>query len=194
MEIYLVRHGQSEANVNRLVCGQMDVGLSEIGRDQVMRLGRILGGIRFTRRYSSPLRRAIDTASCITGIDEFVLEPRLMEMNTGKHSELTVSELLTLDGRFAHQGRHQYLNYPDGESLSQLYGRISSWFGEEMFSWADDDKILIVGHEATVSCVAHHVFQIPLDRYPTFIIPNASYILIQLDRVSNQARMEFCRI
>lgn len=194
MKIYLIRHGQTETNVAGLVCGQMDTILTPHGHEQSKRIGEKLKSISFSRHFVSPLKRAKETASYIKEIQHFVEVPDLMEMNTGEYSPLTVKDLLSKDPRYAHQGRHQFLKYPNGESLSQLHHRISSWFSKEIHQWQDLENVLIVGHEATVSCIIHHLFQIPLDRYPTFIIPNAGGAIVHLDRELNQARLEFLTI
>jgi broad specificity phosphatase PhoE len=61
VEIYLIRHGQSESNLNRIISGQIDTPLSELGKKQARELRRILP-TRYDRVYSSPLSRAKHTA------------------------------------------------------------------------------------------------------------------------------------
>lgn len=61
MEIYLIRHGQSESNLNHIVSGQIDTPLSKLGKKQAIELRRILP-TKYDRVYSSPLSRAKDTA------------------------------------------------------------------------------------------------------------------------------------
>lgn len=61
MKLFLVRHGQTEANLNRIYSGQTDVMLTEEGRQQAMQIRPVLANMTFDRVYSSDLSRAIDT-------------------------------------------------------------------------------------------------------------------------------------
>lgn len=62
--LLLVRHGQSVWNASDRFAGQVDVSLSDDGRDEARALGRWLAdsGHRPTRVYTSTLQRAIETA------------------------------------------------------------------------------------------------------------------------------------
>jgi broad specificity phosphatase PhoE len=61
MLLFLVRHGQSSANLNGVYSGQTDAPLTELGRQQAMAIRPILEKIPFDRVYSSDLSRAADT-------------------------------------------------------------------------------------------------------------------------------------
>lgn len=73
--LIVVRHGQTEANVNRLISGRTDVDLTDAGRRQIQAVAR--GLPRPSRVISSPLRRARETAEalgCPVEIDERWIE------------------------------------------------------------------------------------------------------------------------
>ena len=59
---YVARHGQSEWNHQSRVTGQIDVGLSALGREQGEALARCLDGQPVDAIYTSTLRRTIETA------------------------------------------------------------------------------------------------------------------------------------
>jgi len=66
--LFLVRHGATEANESRPYVLQgryMDLTLSEAGQQQAESVGRFLSGFAIRRVFSSPLRRAIETAKAI---------------------------------------------------------------------------------------------------------------------------------
>jgi len=65
MDVLLVRHGQTRWNREQVFRGSIDVELDETGRRQAELLGRALSGRAVTAVYSSPLRRAADTAEAI---------------------------------------------------------------------------------------------------------------------------------
>ena len=84
-QIFLVRHGQSEGNLFRRVQGQTDVELTADGRAQLPYLTKRFAETPLAAVYTSPLRRAEETAAAIVGgwdIPVFA-DKRLIEMCFG---------------------------------------------------------------------------------------------------------------
>ena len=69
-DLYLVRHGQTELNVQHILQGRHDSPLTALGRTQAERVGRYFKreDIVFDHAYSSPLGRTRATLACITGM------------------------------------------------------------------------------------------------------------------------------
>src|SRR4051795_13004450 len=67
MHVYFVRHGESEANLRNVFSnrGVTAYALTALGREQVEALARQLSGIRFGLFFSSPIRRAIESADIL---------------------------------------------------------------------------------------------------------------------------------
>lgn len=63
--LYVVRHGATELSAQRAYSGRRDVSLTETGRQQARQVGERLRGAGVDAIYSSPLRRAADTARAI---------------------------------------------------------------------------------------------------------------------------------
>lgn len=84
MSLYVTRHGQTNYNVNNLVCGISPAALTTDGIEQAKELGRQLKSIKYDFLYVSPLQRAIDTADYanVEGL-EVIIEPRISEINFG---------------------------------------------------------------------------------------------------------------
>src|SRR5687768_2128817 len=59
---YYLRHGETEANASRIIAGSLDVDLTPLGREQAQAAARALSREPITAVYSSPLRRARETA------------------------------------------------------------------------------------------------------------------------------------
>jgi broad specificity phosphatase PhoE len=59
--VYLVQHGEKQP-------GPGDPGLTELGRMQATRTGRWLGGLGVGALWTSPMRRARETADCIASV------------------------------------------------------------------------------------------------------------------------------
>jgi broad specificity phosphatase PhoE len=147
----LIRHGETSWNHQRRIQGgSTDTLLSELGKKQVKNLGLALKAESITAIYSSPLKRALDTANAIAIHHnmEVQIEPELRELEVGDFEGISV-ETLTTD--FSHflvhwregQGSEKL---PGGESLVDLQRR----------SWGMVQRIVELKHEGTVVIVSHY--------------------------------------
>lgn len=71
---YIVRHGESEGNVNKILQGQMDFPLTPKGESQARRRGRELRHVKFDLAFSSDLMRAHRTAEIIAVEHKLIVE------------------------------------------------------------------------------------------------------------------------
>jgi broad specificity phosphatase PhoE len=93
--IVLVRHGETDWNRERRYQGHADTPLNEAGRAQARDLAEILRPEGVSALYTSPLRRASETARIIAdqlGLEALELEP-LREIDVGDWQGLTVDEV-----------------------------------------------------------------------------------------------------
>ena len=145
--IYLVRHGQTAQNQARLLLGRSDPPLNEAGLRQAAAAGDWFRArdIVFDRVYSSPLRRAMQTARLIAGADAQVIpDPRLIEMDYGPYEGMDLTrpapEVLTFFRDFVHNPA------PAGmEPLAEIVARLGA-FLEELAPVAGPGNILISTH------------------------------------------------
>ena len=90
MRLYIIRHGETEWNVLRRFQGRSDIPLNDEGR----RLARITAEapseVPFARIYTSPLKRAYETAMIIKGERDIpvIEEPRIIEIGFGDYEGL----------------------------------------------------------------------------------------------------------
>jgi alpha-ribazole phosphatase len=64
-KLILVRHGESELNMENIFFGHLDPKLTEKGQGQAQKTKEILSNINYKEIYSSPLKRAVETAEII---------------------------------------------------------------------------------------------------------------------------------
>ena len=190
MDIYLLRHGQSTSNELRLVCGAADYPLSSTGKIQAKNVCAHLGSIVFTRIYSSPLSRALQTVEDLTANFSVSIESELIELDTGEVSHISVDELWKREPRYRYQGLNPHLRYPGGECLDDMLTRIRDWYQRRFNEWTADDVILIAGHEGTVCGLLHHLLNLEVKNYPTFNIGNCDYVHISINE-AEQVRYRF---
>ena len=89
MTIYLTRHGQTDLNKAHLMQGRTNAPLNEHGIEQAREAAEQLQGIHFDAVYASPLQRAIDTASIMTGFDkkDIITDERIIEVDFGRYEK-----------------------------------------------------------------------------------------------------------
>lgn len=96
--IYVIRHGQTDGNKLRVFQGQIDTPLNETGREQVLETCKNLVklGINFDVLISSPLSRAVETASIIKSFfpskKEIIIEPDATERSFGDAEGIPLSQ------------------------------------------------------------------------------------------------------
>ncbi len=104
--IYIIRHGQTELNQRRVLQGRSDVPLNDTGIAQAQQLAAGLRTVFFDHVYTSPLKRAVQTAKIIAPDAEPVIDDRLIEMDYGPYegTDLTCPppELLAFFRDFVH--------------------------------------------------------------------------------------------
>lgn len=149
---YLVRHGESLSNREGRVQGQADVELSEVGRRQAAAVGRWSGGLRsmepIAEIWSSPLRRAVETAEAIAAALRLPvrIDERLQELNAGIFQGHLWADLETRFPDAVARWRSGDVDYaiPGGESRSQLAARGHEAL--ESLAARDAAAMIVVAH------------------------------------------------
>jgi len=129
-EIILVRHGETEWNVGEVYRGRIDIGLDEVGIRQAELLGKYLSDLKLDAIYSSPLKRALDTANIIAQYQDVGVQVTdgLIDFNYGGWQGLPdreVSKLYPALRNEWHTNPH-LVKMPDGESLDDVRERAIS--------------------------------------------------------------------
>lgn len=120
--IYMIRHGQTEMNYRQALQGRSDYPLNEAGILQARRAAEGLKDIRFSYVFTSPLRRAIQTAHIIAPDVVPLTDDRLIEMDYGPYEGMDLTclprEVLDFFSDFIHKPA------PDGmEQLDAVVNR-----------------------------------------------------------------------
>lgn len=93
MELWLIRHGETEWSRARRHTGRTDLPLSPAGEAEARALGEHLGGLEVDRVLSSPLTRARATAELAGFGDRVELTDALLEFDYGDYEGLTTPEI-----------------------------------------------------------------------------------------------------
>jgi broad specificity phosphatase PhoE len=126
-ELILVRHGETAWNVERIFRGRADVDLDEVGIKQAELLGTYLSNWRLEAIYSSPLKRARDTANIIARYHKAAVHiaEGLVDFDYGKWQSLAEREVKKLYPDLLNQWHNNPHNVrlPGGESLEDVKRR-----------------------------------------------------------------------
>ncbi len=149
-EIIIVRHGETEWNVAEIFRGRIDIELNETGIKQAKLLAEYLTNTKIDAIYSSPLKRALNTAKIIAGYHkhDVGIAPGLTDFNYGKWQGLSHQEV---KDRYK-ELYTDWINHPDrvkmpaGESLDAVKKRAMAVVAN-----------VITRYEGTVVFVSHRV-------------------------------------
>jgi broad specificity phosphatase PhoE len=138
LTLVLTRHGATARSEPEQHLGQrLDLPLSEAGRSAARALGERLVGVRFDRVLSSPLRRALETASLVAPNASVEADARLAEMDYGRWEGRTYAEIDATDAaaRRRWEDDPAALPCPGGESGEQVARRIRALL-DDLLAWA----------------------------------------------------------
>ena len=138
MTIYIVRHGETEENLQSTLQGHMPGTLTEKGKAQVRATAQQLAkeGVRFTRIVTSDLKRAMDSALFIADELHIPIIPMeiLRERDWGKFTGMTIAEAsksYRINGKWL---------FPEGmaETEEGIYERANKALAELQELYADE--------------------------------------------------------
>ena len=157
MKVYIIRHGQTEKNKEKVLQGRSNFPLNDVGREQALKVRDYFTahGIRFDKVYSSPLIRAAETGKIVAGEDvEFVEDDRLMEIDYGPYEGSSLTNPLPEIAEFF----SDFVNNPAPEGIESL-GALVSRLGDFMDSIASesDECVLIATHAIAMKAAIEYL-------------------------------------
>jgi probable phosphoglycerate mutase len=146
----LIRHGMTEWNREKRIQGRIDQPLSATGRRQLQALALPPnhGDLRW---YCSPLRRSCETAE-ILGLDDYRVEPALIEMHWGEWEGQVLKSLRRQLGEEMRANERRGLDFrpPAGESPREVQARLQPWL---IRLAAADRAAGAVVHKGIIRCI-----------------------------------------
>lgn len=167
--LVISRHGESEWNLLGKWTGWTDVGLTEKGIADTVRLGALLKDIQFDAAYTSALKRTHQTLDALlegAGIDALPTT-RAKELNERDYGDLTGKnkwEVKEEIGEEAFNGIRRGWDYPvpGGETLKDVHERALPYFEREVLPRLQaGENILLVAHGNSIRALMKHLDQIP---------------------------------
>lgn len=148
--LLVVRHGQDEDNASGILNGHRDNPLTELGMEQARTVGRKLKGTPVAMIFSSPLRRASQTAAIIAGEmgrpGEVMKKSLLIERDFGEMTGKPVAEIPIHATSLLVTDRVIYFLEPEhGETFPEVYARAEKIVAE-MKQFFPGQTVLLVCH------------------------------------------------
>lgn len=191
LKITLVRHGEAEGNAQQRFLGVTDSPLTPRGIEQAERTAKRLGKFDFV--YSSPLRRAYQTAQIITDgryQKEIVRIDELKERNFGIFENMTIPEMekFNLSARQAWTADLIGFRIPEGESMEDLRSRAAHAAEQILqrhtaaIQGECEEEILIVSHMNTLRMILVALLGLPTAAALRIFISNAGIARINVSK------------
>ncbi len=188
-KLVLVRHGQSQWNLENRFTGWEDVPLTEKGREEALQAGRALRELCFDQAFTSELQRAAATLDIILEENEHGDVPvarhrALNERHYGDLQGLNKAETAEQYGdEQVHIWRRSYDTAPPGgESLKDTAERTLPYYQAEIAPLVQAGKNAIVAaHGNSLRSVVMHLDELSRDEVTQLNIPTGVPIVYEID-------------
>ena len=183
VKLWLVRHGETEANVAGLYSGHAPTPLTERGMMQARTLGQLLQAVTFDRVLCSELERTHITADLLLGTRHIPRQivPELNEMFFGDwemrhHRDLQLEDA---ENYAAWCADWQHAAPTNGESFQHFAHRVRT-FAEKLTHHPQPDHLLIVGHKGGLSLLIAMLLKLPAEAMWHFPVAHGTWSELEL--------------
>jgi alpha-ribazole phosphatase len=179
----LVRHGETDWNIDGRWQGQIDVPLNEKGIEQASQIARSLKNNKVDLIFSSDLSRARQTAEAISNVTgaEVYLDTRLREIHQGEWQGMLVSDIQQrYQIEFISRKNDPYtVAPPGGETARQVQERVVA-FLDEISKRYPQKTIAIVSHGFAIAVMIAHFKGIPIEKVWDLVPKNTETITLEI--------------
>lgn len=188
-KLVLVRHGQSQWNLENRFTGWVDVPLTEQGRAEARRSGRALRDTVFDQAFTSGLQRAAETLQLVLAENAhpnvpIAADDALNERHYGDLQGLNKDETAAQYGADqVHIWRRSYdVRPPGGESLADTAARTLPYFEQHIAPRVRrGESVLVVAHGNSLRSIVMDLEALDRDQVMALNIPTGVPIVYDLD-------------
>ena len=182
MRLLLIRHGETDWNVETRVQGTTDIPLNATGLHQARQVAQALAGESLAAVFASPLQRALRTAELIAGPHrlQVVTHPGLRELDQGELEGMLAAEIRHHPSGVSQQWAAGNLHavVPGGESMAQLQQR--AWGAvADIRRQVSDGTVVVVSHNLTTKAIICSALDVPLMAYRRLRKDNGSVTTLE---------------
>ncbi len=175
MKIYLVRHGQTDHNLNNMY-NREDEDLTNLGIDQAKELSKKIALIYYDIIISSPLKRTLHTANIINIKEkEIITDDKIKERDPGSLSGRPIE----VTNREEYWNYYTKMQYGTSERITIFFERIKEFLDD--LKTKKYNSVLIVGHSGVSKAFYGYFNGIPKDgRFLNLGLKNCEMIEYEL--------------
>ncbi|WP_163100799.1 histidine phosphatase family protein [Peribacillus alkalitolerans] len=181
IKLFVTRHGETEWNLEKRMQGWKDSPLTQKGLQNARLLRDRLHDVQFSTVYSSPSKRAFQTAQTIVGeTTEIRIEDDLREIGMGDWEGQKQEDIQAAYP----DAFHSFWNTPhlfetsNGETFQQLYNRVER-FLHKLQHDHQEETVLVVTHTVFIKTLLVYCKGLPISKLwePPYIYDTSLTIL-----------------
>lgn len=190
MKLYIIRHGQTDWNLEGKIQGRQDIPLNAAGRAQARALAAGMRSRPVTAVYSSPQLRAMETADAIAALQgiHILTLPQLVEIGYGQWEGRRAEDILTTD-RDLYEAWWKHpatVAPPGGETLNQVDARCRQAWSVIRRNMKGDTAV--VSHGGTLAHFIVHLLEGQPDAQE-IVVGNSSITTMDYDPAAGVCRL-----
>lgn len=166
--LLLLRHGETQANIEQRYQGQGESHLSELGLEDAKAVSKILSHEQFNAVYSSTLSRSNETARIIAEPHKLTVTKisELIERNYGDWEDMTFTDIKAKYGKMYEKWliAPGLTIIPNAETLEEVQVRGVTAI-EELIKKHKDKTICVVGHGGINRTILFHYMNMDLNNF-----------------------------
>jgi broad specificity phosphatase PhoE len=163
--LLFIRHAEPQEDMRNRIYGRLDVALSAAGHDHAARIAEMLGGLPTSIIYTSPLRRAAETAAplaAVLGLEPLVLDD-LREIDFGELEGLALDEVADrYPTEVSWTEAPSTVSFPGGESMASLRER-SLRTAREIVERHRGETVVVISHAVVIRTILADCLNMHLD-------------------------------
>jgi alpha-ribazole phosphatase len=176
-KLYLIRHGETEQNKTGILMGSTDTPLNDHGRMQAASLRERINALEVDTIFSSPLSRAVETASLVFGEQvPIITDSGLQEFHFGEWEGMHFSEIAKQYPDIWQMWLTDWeqTHIPGGEAFAAFKHRVINVV-EEIVRYHPGKRVAVVSHGGCIRSLLAHFFCESVSKgYWKFKVDNAT--------------------
>lgn len=181
--LLLIRHGENDYTKKGKLAGRISgVHLNERGREQAQALGEAFKDVRVAAVYSSPLERAVETATPIAEARGLPvqIEAGLLESDVGQWQGRAWRSLRRMKIWETVQRAPSRFRFPEGESFLEMQGRVAAALDAVLQKHKPKEIVVCVFHADPIKLAVAHYLGLPLDHFQRLGCDTGSVSALQI--------------
>ena len=187
--LVLIRHGQSQWNLENRFTGWIDIPLTEAGRAEARRAGEAIRHLKFDRAFTSTLQRAEETLRIALDVSHQLFIPfeRSQALNERHYGDLQGLDKAETAKKYGEQQVHLWrrsydIAPPGGESLKDTAARTLPYFHEKILPLVMAGRsILVVAHGNSLRAIVMELDRLTKEQILELNIATGTPIVYEID-------------